>query len=192
MKNSFVLSLGLVVALATGVAVAGDAADELKSGPQCGDGIGAFNVTKIAGAEDDGVPIGENLCYRCRNGNRPQVMIFTRSTNKKVTDLIKQLDEAVAKNSSSELRVFVSLLGDDKEQLSEKAKKFAAKSKTKNVPFVVPNEFENGPDNYGINAKADVTITLASDSNVKATHAFAKAKDVDAAVIIADLGKILN
>jgi hypothetical protein len=192
-KNSFVLSLGLVVALTTGVAVAADdAANQVKSGPQCGDSIGAFYVTKIAGAEDDGVDVGENLCYRCRNGAKPQVIVFTRSTNKKVAELIQKLDKAVADNESSKLRVFVNLLGDDKEELSGKAKKFASRSKTKNVPFVVPNEFENGPDNYGINANADVTITLASDLGVKATHAVTKAKDLDVDSVLADLAKILN
>lgn len=191
MKNSFVLSLGLVVALATSVVTAGDK-EGLKSGPQCGDGIGAFYVTKIAGAAEDGVDEGQNLCYRCKNGQRPQVMVFTRSTNKKVAELVQKLDKAIAENESSELRVFVNLLGEDKEELSAQAKKFASKSKAKNVPFVVPNEFENGPENYGINAKADITITLASDSNVKATHAVTKAKDLDVDTVLADLAKILN
>jgi hypothetical protein len=192
-KNSFVLSLGLVVAIATGVVVtADDATKQLKSGPQAGDSIGAFNVIKIAGAADDGVPEGKELCYRCKNAQRPQVIVFTRSTNKKVAQLIQKLDEAIAKNESSELRVFVNLLGDDKEELSDKAKKFAARSKTKNVPFVVPNEFENGPDNYGINAKAAITITLACDSNVKASFAFAKAKDLNVDLVLKDLSKILN
>ena len=193
MKNSFVLSLGLVVALATGVVVtADDATKQLKSGPQCGDSIGAFYVTKVAGAEDDGVDQGQNLCYRCRNGAKPQVIVFTRSTNKKVAELISKLDKAVSENESSKLRVFVNLLGDDKEELSDKAKKFAARSKAKNVPFVVPNEFENGPENYGINAKAAVTITLASDLGVKSTFAFANAKDVNIDLVLKDLSKILN
>jgi hypothetical protein len=192
-KNSFVLSLGLVVALATGVVVtADDAATQLKSGPQCGDSIGAFYVTKVAGAEDDGIDEGQNLCYRCRNGAKPQVIVFTRSTNKKVAELVSKLDKAVSENESSKLRVFVNLLGDDKEELSNKAKKFAARSKAKNVPFVVPNEFENGPENYGINAKADITIMLASDLGVKATYAVAKAKDLNVDLVLKDLSKILN
>ena len=44
---------------------------EMKSGPQTGDSIGAFNVTKLCGAEDDGVEAGKTLCYRCKNGKRP-------------------------------------------------------------------------------------------------------------------------
>ena len=194
MKNLFVLSLGLVVALAVGgVATADEAAKkELKSGPQTGDSLGAFYVTKIAGAEEDGIEQGQNLCYRCKNGRRPQVVVFTRSTSPKVAQLVRKLDKAVADNASSKLCVFVNFLGDDKEEVSDEAEKFAARSKAKNVPFVVPNEFENGPDNYGINSKAEITITLASDANVKATHAFASAKDMDVASVLNDINKILE
>ena len=194
MKNLFVLSLGLVVALAVGgVATADEAAKkELKSGPQTGDSLGAFYVTKIAGAEDDGIEIGQNLCYRCKNGRKPQVVVFTRSTSPKVAQLVRKLDKAVADNESSKLCVFVNFLGDDKEELSDEAAKFAAKSKTTNVPFVVPNEFENGPDDYGINTEAEITITLASDLGVKATHAYASGNDMDVASVLNDINKIIE
>jgi hypothetical protein len=193
-KNLFVLSLGLVVALSVGgIATAADATkDEVKSGPQTGDSLGAFYVTKIAGAEDDGVPVEENLCYRCKNGRKPQVIVFTRSSNPKVAELVAKLDKAVAANESSKLCVFVNMIGDDKEDLQKEAKQLASKTKAKHVPFVVPNEFENGPDNYGINAKAEVTITLASDLGVKASHAFTSANDLDVDSVLGDLQKILN
>jgi hypothetical protein len=193
-KNFFVPSLGLIVALATGGFAAAEeaATKELKSGPQTGDKLGAFYVTKVAGAEDDGVEQGENLCYRCRNGSRPQVVVFTRSTSPKVAELVQKLDAAVTEHEAAKLRVFVNLLGDDKEALTKQAKKFASKSEAKNVPFVVPNEFENGPDDYGINADAEVTVTLASELGVKATHAVAKANQLDVDAVIADLSKILE
>lgn len=194
MKNLSVLSLSLAVALMTAGSLFAEeaASDGLKSGPQCGDSLGAFYVTKVAGAEDDGVAEGKNLCYRCRNGARPQVIVFTRSTDAKVKQLVKRLDKAVADNESGQLRVFVNVLGEDKEDLSDICKKLAADTGATNVPFVVPNEFENGPDNYGINAKADVTVLLASDLGVKATHAFASSKDLKVASVIKDLNKILE
>jgi len=189
-KNLFVLGLGLCVALV----VSGNAMAEnaVKSGPQQGDRLGAFNVTKVAGAQSDGVSEGTNLCYRCKNGSRPQVIVFTRSTDPKVAELVSRLDKAVTKNESSKLRVFVNLLGEDKEDLADNAKKFAASSKAKNVPFVVPNEFENGPDNYGINAKAAVTITFASDSGVKGSYAVTDAKDLNMKKVMGELKQILN
>ena len=189
-KNLFVLSLGLGVAFVVGGNAMAD--DAVKSGPQDGDRLGAFYVTKVAGAENDGVDEGQNLCYRCKNGARPQVIVFTRSTDPKVAKLVQKLDKAIAENEDSQLRVFVNLLGEDKEDLTDQAKKFAAKSSAKNVPIVVPNEFENGPDNYGINAKAAVTITLASDMGVKASHAVTKASELNVDSVLSDLQKILN
>ncbi|HET6880102.1 MAG TPA: hypothetical protein VFI31_08100 [Pirellulales bacterium] len=40
------------------------AAGTLKSGPQVGDAVDAFDVVKCAGADNDGVRIGRQLCYR--------------------------------------------------------------------------------------------------------------------------------
>ena len=65
-------------------------------------------------------------------------------------------------------------------------------TKAKNVPFVVPNESQNGPDNYGINPKAEVTVVMASDLGVKANHAVADADDLDVDAVMADLKKILK
>jgi hypothetical protein len=167
-------------------------AEEVKSGLQAGKFIGPFYVTKLAGAKTDGVKVGANLCYRCKNGGRPQVMVFTRSTDKKVVDLVKGLDKAIAKHEKQELRVFVNVLGDSKAAATKEAKKLAKETGAKGVPFVVPNEFENGPDDYGINTKADVTIILAQGGEVKVNHAFTAGKEVDAKTVISSLSKIVK
>ena len=60
------------------------------------------------------------------------------------------------------------------------------------IPFVVPNEYENGPEDYGINAKADITIIMAQEGKVKANYAVAKASDMDVAAVMGSLKKILN
>jgi hypothetical protein len=119
-------------------------------------------------------------------------MVFTRSADPKVVALVKSLDAALAKNSGQELKAFVNYLGEDKSDAAEDAKKLAKASKAKHIPFVVPNEFENGPDNYGINAKAEVTIILAGGGQVKANHAVVSAKDLNVEGVVADLKKILN
>lgn len=54
-------SFGLAATLMVGAAVG---ADDLKSGLQVGDSVGAFDVVKCAGAVDDGVKVGQQLCYR--------------------------------------------------------------------------------------------------------------------------------
>lgn len=194
MKNLWVLGLGLVVALATGVSVRADEAakKQCESGPKAGASLGAFNVTKVAGAEEDGIAEGRNLCYRCRNGSRPQVMVFTRATDEKVAELVAKLDKAIEEHEDSQLRVFVNVLADDQAEATEAAKKFAMTTKAKNIPFVVPNEFENGPADYGINPKAAVTVTMAVDGGVKGSIAAAQASELDVDSVLKSLEKILN
>jgi len=184
------IACAVVVVMVLGASTV--SAEEVKSGVQSGDPIGAFFVKKVAGADEDGVSIGENLCYRCKNGARPQVLIFTRSTDPQVINLIQRLDKEIAKHSKKQLRAFVNYLGDDKRAATKGAKDLAEKTKAKNVPFVLPNEFENGPDNYGLNAGAEVTIIMASGLKVKANHAYTVGKDVDVEAIVKDLAKILN
>ena len=192
MKNLYVPGLVVVLGLAVVLGIGSvNTGEKTVSGLQRGDIIGAFHVTKYAGAEDDGVEQGKNLCYRCRNGARPQVIVFTRSTDQEVIDLLQKLDKAIAKHEDSQLRTFVNLLGDDEEELSAAAKKLAKDSRTKNVPFVVPNEFKNGPDDYEINPKAAVTVILATESSVKVNHTVAEVKDLNADAVIADIDRIL-
>jgi len=167
-------------------------AEETKSGLQEGEMIGAFYVTKLAGASEDGVEVGKNLCYRCKNGGRPQVIIFTRSGDKAVVDLVEQLDKAIVKNEDKQLRTFVNYLGDNKAAAKAAAEKLAKTAKAENVPFVLPNEHENGPEDYGINPDAEVTVILAEGGKVKANYAVASAKDLKVNAVVKGLKSILN
>ncbi len=175
MKKAFAVCFSLAV-LAS-VAVAAD----LKSGLEPGKLIGPFDVVKCAGP-DDNVKVGTELCYRCKYGSRPMVMVFSRSTDDKVATLVKKLDGAVAANSSKQLSAFVNLLGSDREALESKAKEFSSATKAGNVPLVVPVEFENGPADYGINPGAEVTVIVAKGGKVMANHAFAKGALNDAGI----------
>lgn len=168
------------------------ASKSVESGLQTGKRLGAFDVVKCAGEEADNVPIGEKLCYRCRNGSRPQVMVFTKSTDKKVTELVKQLDEHIAKFEDEQLRAFVSVMGESKAAAEKSVKQLAASAKTKSVPFVVPVEFENGPENYALNPKAEVTIIVGNKSTVVANFAYAKADKLDVDAIVGSVKKMFN
>jgi len=168
-------------------------ADEIKSGPQPGDKIGAFDVVKCAGAADDGVDVGNKLCYRCRYGSKPMVMVFARKSDESLASLIKQLDSVVAQNSDKQLKAFVNLVGESRDAAETAAKTFGAKNSFANVPIVVPEESENGPDNYGINPKAEVTVIVASGGKVTASHAYAGTPDsAQVQEILSDVTKALQ
>lgn len=189
MKNLFT-KLVCIAALVGLTSFAG--AEDLKSGPEAGSSLGAFGVEKVAGAVDDGVETGQELCYRCRNQQRPQVVVFTRSVDPKVTELITKLDKAMGDHEDEQLRVFVNVLNSNKITAKENAKKFAATNGVTHIPFVVPNQYANGPGNYKINEDAEVTITLANESEVKRNIAVAKASELDIAAVLADVEAMLK
>lgn len=164
----------------------------VESGLQAGKSLGAFDVVKCAGEEADNVPIGEKLCYRCRNGSRPQVMVFTKSTDKKVVELVKQLDAHIEKFEDEQLRAFVNVMGESKASAEKSVEKLAKSSKSKSVPFVVPVEFENGPENYALNPKAEVTIIVGNKSKVVANFAYATADTLDIDAVVGSVKKMLN
>ena len=87
----------------------------------------------------------------------------------------------------------MNLLGSDKEGLETSAKDSGHEERLPNVPVVVPVEFENGPDNYGINPKADVTVLVAKNSKVVSNFAFDKGELNAGAIekILAEVPKLV-
>ena len=188
MKRVVTLALGLM--LAVGSVVAG----ELKSGLQPGDLVGEFEVEKCGGAVNDGRDVGTNFCYRCMLGSKPVVMVFARKANGDLAKLVKELDQAVQKNAEKMLSSFVNLLGKEPEALKMTAKEFAAKNRVENVALVVPQDNENGPEDFNIHPEAEVTVILYREGKVEVNHAYAAGQLGAEAVkqVIADTSKILN
>lgn len=183
-------SVGALALLFASTVIAKEKAVE--SGPQAGQRLGAFDVVKCAGEEADDIPIGKKLCYRCQNGSRPQVMVFTRSTDKKVVELVKQLDTHVKKYSEEQLRAFVSVMGESKASAEKSVGSLAKATKTKNIPYVVPVEFENGPEDYSLNPKAEITIVVGNKSKVVKSFAFATADKMDVASVVKSVKSMFN
>lgn len=189
MKLRVILSLAVAVVLCAGFAVAG----ELKSGPEPGADVGAFIVTKCAGAENDDVAVGEELCYRCRMGERPVVMVFARKADKDLAKLVKELDKAVAKHEDAKLASFVNLIGKDREALSKEAKSFIEHSKAKNIAVVVPIDQEDTEKQFKLNPEAKLTIVAFNKGTVAATHAIGEElKPEEIAQVVKDSEKMLR
>jgi hypothetical protein len=187
--RAFTLGLAILLACAASVRAA-----ELTSGLQPGDLVPAFNVEKCGGAVNDGKEVGANFCYRCMLGNKPVVMVFSRSADKNLAMLAKELDKHVTKNADQKLSSFINLIGSDPAALKSKAKSFAADNGLENVALVVPDDNQNGPPEFKVSPEADVTVTIYRNGKVEASHAIPagglSAKEIRS--IIADTAKILN
>lgn len=156
-----------------------------------GDSVGVFYVTKVAGADDDGVRPGEQLCYRCRYGSSPMVMVFARRTGGRVIELVKRIDRAVFSNRKRRLKGLVTMMGDSSSTVKAAAGEVAAAAKVEHVPVVVAKEVQTGPLNYKLPADAEVTVVVAKDSQVVKTHTFTSEK-VDIAAVMSEVERILE
>jgi len=119
------------------------------------------------------------------------VMVFARDTGAGVAKLAKELDAAVAESDEMQLKGLLTLLGSDAAALEESAVKFVKTSGVKNVPVVLADELETGPSNYKLDRDAEVTVVVANDSQVVATHTF-DAETVDVAAVMKDVKQMLN
>ena len=158
---------------------------------QQGDPVGVFYVTKVAGAEDDGVVPGENLCYRCRYGSRPLVMVFARRSGGRLTELVRRLDRAVESNRSSSLKGLVTFVGESSSEATERAATCAQTAAVKTVPVVIANEASTGPVNYKLASDAAVTIVVAKDSQVVNMHTYDVDK-IDVSAVMSEVEQILR
>jgi len=182
MKRLFVTASALVLALCGTLVVA----EELQSGLKPGSFPGAFNVLDCTGPAK-----GETVCYRCKYGMEPVVSIFARNIDDDVTNLLKEIDGQIAKNKS--MKAYFVLLSDDLKKSEATLVELAKKNEIKNVPLTV---FEGaaGPEEYELSEKADVTVLMWVNDDVKVNHAYAKGKlDKDAIKAVAgDTKKILE
>jgi hypothetical protein len=190
MRVATAVGLAVVFALAVSTRAA-----ELKSGPQKGEEIGAYEVVKVAGNPHDDVKVGDQLCYRCKLGNRPMVMVFARKTDKNLAQFIKELDKVVAKNEKAKLAAFVALIGTKEEDKAKATgEKLIKETEASNIAVVTAKDQPNGPENYKLDPKADITVLVCVKGEVHANHALSadglNAKTTKA--IIADTAKILN
>lgn len=142
------------------------AVEETPAGPRLGAMLGPFPVIKCGGG-DESTEVGEQLCYRSKNGIRPQVIVFVRAGDKAnaIVELAKQLDEWVQSNDKH--RAFVNVLGDSMDSAKSAAEKLAGEKELKAVPYVVPVSVTSGPEEYRLATDKQVTVLIVKSGSVK-------------------------
>lgn len=161
------------------------AAEELKSGLQCGEGVPPFHVKDVTGKS-----AGKSLCYRCQFGDRPVVNVFVRDVNcDSFKKLAKKLDEQL--KADKEMRGFVVVLTENAEETEKQLKEIAEKEGIKKLPLTMM-EGKAGPEGYKIAPEAHVTVMMWKDSKVVANHAFKSDafKNESVEKIVEDLSKL--
>lgn len=144
------------------------AAEPVESGLRVGEEAVTFDVLDCSGPR-----MGGTLCYRCAYANRPVVAIFVRRLGDDVANLIKKVDDAVAKHPDKRPAAFVVYLADKPAGIAARLKKLSDMTGLAKTPLTLFPSSE-GPDGYHLSPEADVTVLVWSDVKVRASRAFGK------------------
>jgi molybdopterin converting factor small subunit len=136
-----------------------------------GDEIAAFHVKKVSAMPDDSVAEGDELCYRCKYGKRPMVMVFTRASDENLNKLFTEINEEVGEHAEQELKGLVVMIGSDADGLEKQGATIAKELKLENIPITVAEDTEHGPADYKLQDADEVTVIIAKEGAVAARFA---------------------
>jgi hypothetical protein len=146
------------------------------SGPEPGQRPGPYAAVICTGPER-----GRSHCYVCETGDRPVVIVFARTLSEPLGKLAGQIDRAVTRNKSADLRAWVTFLHEDQASFDPKVVAWAKQHALRNLPVGV-FEDKGGPPSYRLAADADVTVLLSVRQRVVARFAFRRGELNEAAV----------
>jgi hypothetical protein len=142
------------------------AADPCKSGLETGQRPGPYSFVLATGKER-----GKSFCEICETADRPAVIVFARTPNDSLGNLVSGIDKAVSDHKAAELRAWVTFLSEPSKDLEDKIVKWGRTHGVRNIDLGV-FEDADGPPGYKLAGDADVTVILYAKRKVVANFAF--------------------
>jgi hypothetical protein len=155
--------------------VSGELPPALKSGPEPGTTVSSFYVRAVTGSL-----AGKSVCYVCRNGDRPVVIVFLRDLDADATRLMKRLDATVNQHRADGLRCFVVLFSESSQKDSARLQTIAFDEKL-DIPLTLATETLTGPMTRSIAAEATATVVFYDQLKVTECLSYRKGECDDTA-----------
>lgn len=166
-RRQFIAALGLV-ALRSPTSQAEDP-KPLLAGPAVGKEVPSFFVRAITGPQ-----MNRSVCFVCRNGDRPVVMVVMRRLEAGSSVILKAVDELVDRRRADGLRAFGVMLSDEPSKVSPHLQTVSFDQQL-NLPLGVGPETLAERDSLCIDPAASVTLVAYRDRKVVWTSAFRSA-----------------
>lgn len=122
---------------------------------------------------------GKSVCYVCRNGDRPVVIVLLRELGPESTALLKDLDRTVNRHRAEGLRCFAVLLSDTAQRDSARLQTLAFDEKI-DLPLTVAGETIVQGSTLAFPRESAVCVVAYQDRQVVHRYAF-KSGNCDAA-----------
>ena len=138
----------------------------LQSGLKVGEKVPTFYVRAITGPLKN-----KSVCYVCRNGDRPVVMLFIRQITPELKKLLKGIDDEVDQHRASGLRSFGVFVASDSKELLTQVQTLAFDEKL-SLPLTIAAAPSDGSAGRSIHPDAAVTIILYREQTVVTNFAY--------------------
>lgn len=161
-------ALGALLAAVLLDSVSGRAAEDAAAGNSLppgmprlnvGEKVPTFYVRAVTGSLKN-----KSVCYVCRNGERPVVMIFVREITPELVSLLQQVDELVDRHRADGLRAFGVFPAGDSKDLLPRIQTLAFDNRL-NLPLTISAAIPDGPV-AGAPVKGAFTVVLYRDQTV--------------------------
>lgn len=141
-----------------------------RSGPEVGKEVPSFFVRAVTGPQAN-----RSVCFVCRNGDRPVVMIVLRRLDSGTSQLLKSVDEVVDRRRADGLRSFAVMLSDEPSKVSPHLQTISFDEKL-SLPLGVGSETLADRDVLAVEPSASITLVGYRDRKVIWTEALRSAE----------------
>ena len=144
----------------------------LVSGRQPGEKVSQFYVRAVTG------PLAhKSVCYVCRNGDRPVVMVFFRRTSPRLQKLLAGVDKLVDGHRAAGLRSFGVLVTDEAKDAVAQLQTLAFDGRLA-LPLAVGSRQLEVENAQNLAAEAEITVVCYRECKVVSSLAF-RANELD-------------
>jgi hypothetical protein len=161
---------------------------DVDSGPKPGEKVPSLKVLSVVGDEEN-----KEIDAAKIRAKKPTLFLFVRADRltRPIARTMKVLDEAVDK-LDGEPKVIAVWLTDEKEKTKEYLPRAQQALKLDATTLALYPELTTGPEHWGINSDADLTVVVADGQKVTARFGFVAPNDTVAREVLAELKKVLK
>jgi hypothetical protein len=149
---------------------------DVESGPKAGEKVGDFNVFGVTGPVE-----GKEVSYVKERKDEPTVFVFVQQEHwdRPMARFLKTLDKD-CKEADEKAQVVAVWLTEKPDAAKDYLPKANMSLQFANTALTVFTGEKSGPNGWGINIDAHVTVVVASKSKVIASFAFQSVNETDA------------
>jgi hypothetical protein len=159
---------------------------DVASGPPVGGKVAPLKVFDVTGKHKD-----KEVDYAAERKDQPTVYVFIHEWNRPVARFLRTLDEAIKQDFDKAYQVAV-WLSEQPEQTKEYLPKAQQSLKLESTALTVFQGEKRGPDGWGINDMAHVTVVVVVKNKVAATFGLVSVNETDARPVRMALKKAIE